>query len=88
MRGFGFQVWSGVSVLDLFIYYSQPDKVLFVFTKLTFQNFGGEGSNTVGNKYANFLSLTFSKSFTRQGIILVEINGAELRLKGRTMNIK
>ena len=51
----------------------------------------GEGrgsSKTVVNKYANFLSLTFSKIFTRQGITLVKINEAELKLKGRTMNIK
>ena len=45
-------------------------------------------SKTVVYKYANFLSLTFSKIFTRQGITLVKINGAELKLKGRTMNIK
>ena len=31
------------------------------------------GSKTVVNKYANFLSLTFSKVFTRQGIALVII---------------
>ena len=49
---------------------------------------GRGGSKTVVNKYATFLSLTFSKMFTRQGIILVKINGAELKLKGRTMNIK
>ena len=28
------------------------------------------------------------KIFTRQRITLVKINGAELKLKGRTMNIK
>ena len=49
---------------------------------------GRGGSKTVVNKYATFLSLTFSKIFTRQDIILVKINGAELKLKGRTMNIK
>ena len=38
------------------------------------------------NKQAYCLS--FSKMFTRQGITLVKINGAELKLKGRTMNIK
>ena len=36
------------------------------------------GSRTVVNKYTNFLSLTFSKIFTRQDITLVKINGAEL----------
>ena len=49
---------------------------------------GRGGSKTVVNKYANFLSLIFSKIFTRQGITLVKINEAELKLKGRTMNIK
>ena len=48
---------------------------------------GRGGSKTVVNKYAKFLSLTFSKVFTRQGITLVKVNGAELKLKGRTMNI-
>ena len=49
---------------------------------------GRGGSKTVVNKYANFLSLTFSKFFTRKGITLVKINGAELKLTGGTMNIK
>ena len=50
----------------------------------------GEGreSKTVVNIYVNFLSLPFSNIFTRQRITLVKINGAELKLKGRTMNIK
>ena len=46
------------------------------------------GYKTVVNKYANFLFLTFSKIFTRHGITLIKINGAELKLKGRTMNLK
>ena len=49
---------------------------------------GRRESKTVVNKYAGFLSLTFSKIFARQGITLVKINGAELKLKGRTMKIK
>ena len=49
---------------------------------------GRGGSKTVVNKYASFLSLTFSKIFTRQDITLVKMNGAELKLKGRKMNIK
>ena len=48
----------------------------------------GGGSKTVVNRCENFLSLPFSKMFTRQRITLVKINGAELKLKGRTMNIK
>ena len=49
---------------------------------------GRRGSKTVVNKYANFLSLTFFKTFTRQDKTLVKINAAEIKLKGRTMNIK
>ena len=44
---------------------------------------GRRSSKTVVNKYANFLSHTFSKIFTRQGITLVKINGAELKLECR-----
>ena len=111
MRGFGFQVWSGVNVLDLFIYYSQPDKFFLwlrnwlfkIYNKATlnqtvFKEFcllraksnkgRGEGCKTVVDKYVNVLSLPFSKIFTRQRITLVKLNGAELKLKGRTMNIK
>ena len=46
------------------------------------------GPKTVVNKYAKFLPLTFSKMFTRQRITLVKIKEAELKLKGRAMNIK
>ena len=49
---------------------------------------GGGESKMVVNKCANFLSLLFSKLFTRQRITLVKINGAELKLKGTTMNVK
>ena len=49
---------------------------------------GRGGYKTVVNKYANFLFLTFSKIFTRHDITLVKRNGAELKLKSRTMNIK
>ena len=49
---------------------------------------GRGGSKTVVNKYANFLSLTLSKVFTRQGITLLKVNGVELKLKGGTMNVK
>ena len=45
-------------------------------------------SKTVVNKYTDFLSLTFFKIFTRQGMNLVKINGGKLKLKGRTTNIK
>ena len=48
----------------------------------------GRGSKTVVNIFANFLSLLFSKTFTRQRIALVKTNAAECKLKGRTMNIK
>ena len=50
---------------------------------------GGEGrSKTVVNIYEHFLSLPFSKIFTRQRITLVKKDGAKLKVKGRPMNIK
>ena len=50
----------------------------------------GEGRE-VQNRHQyirNFLSLPFFKDFTRQRITSIKINGIELKLKGRTINIK
>ena len=112
MRGFGFRVWPGANVLDLSIYFSQPDKfflwlpnLLFkiynkstlsqtVFSEfcflLTKSNEGrqGEGGRREGGGGPEPPSTYAHKIFTRQRITLVKINGAELKLKGRTMNIK
>ena len=106
------KVWSDVNVLDLSIYYYQPDQFFLwlpnrlfkidnkaIASQNDFNEFclllakSNEGREEEGPKPCSvytqiFYLFSFSKNFARQRITLVKINGIELKLKGRTMNIK